>query len=187
MAGKLRIRKRGHYWVLLVDRFGVDAFNTKLEAYGEKVALQGKRREHEAEERHDRVPSPTVRKYCEQRGFSRFVCNGGFDYLLRCWERIVAHVDEGYQGSIDEYLNDMDVRRIINELLPLASDEEQDKVERVGPSLDGRFLKATCPVDSCIWGQENAAKYDYRRDRDWWYYRIPINLGRVSDQDKWPQ
>jgi hypothetical protein len=80
-------------------------------------------------------PSPAVRKFCEQRKFSRFVRDGGIDYLLRRWTRIVAHVEEGYHGIFEEYLNDMDARRIMSELLPIASDEERARAEAVVPEL----------------------------------------------------
>ena len=130
-------------------------------------------------------PSSAVKQYCEQHGFSRLVRDGGLDYLLRRWDRIVAHVDEGYHGLFVEYLNDMDARRILNELLPIASAEERAGFERLVPPLDDRFLRATRPVDFCIWGKETAAKCGYRHDRDWWYYRVPTNLSRVSDREEW--
>ena len=131
-------------------------------------------------------PSPAVSRYCDQRGFSSRVRDGGFGYLLDRWTKIVAEVEAGYRSLFDEYLNDMDARRIIDELTTRASDDEWAEVEAVLPSLDARFHAATRPVDSCIWGEHNAAKHAYRADRDWWYYRVPKNLDRVSDSDRWP-
>jgi len=96
----------------------------------------------------------------------------------------VAHVEEGYNGIFEEYLNDMDARRITNELLPIASDEERARAEAVVPGLDERFFKVTVPVDSCIWGGKIAANYGYRPDRDWWYYRLPIDVSRASGFDR---
>ena len=92
----------------------------------------------------------------------------------------MAHIEEGYHGIFEEYLNDMDARRIMSELLPIASDEERARAEAVVPSLDGRFFKVTVPVDSCIWGAEAEANYGYRCDHDWWYYRLPIDVSRAS-------
>jgi hypothetical protein len=129
-------------------------------------------------------PSPAVRKFCEQRKFSRFVRDGGIDYLLRRWTRIVAHVEEGYHGIFEEYLNDMDARRIMSELLPIASDEERARAEAVVPELDERFFKVTVPVDSCIWGPQREADYGYRPDHDWWYYRLPIDVSLASGFDR---
>ena len=84
-------------------------------------------------------PSPGVRQYCEERGFSQNVREGGLEYLLRGWEHIVAEIEGGYQALLDEYLNDMDGRHIISELLPIATAEEKAKAEGTMPSLDDRF------------------------------------------------
>src|SRR5437763_4377769 len=120
-------------------------------------------------------PSPDVGRYCEQRGFSSRVREGGFGYLLDRWTKIVGEIEAGYRGLFDEYLNDMDARKIIDELATYASDEEWSEVEALLPSLDDRFLAATRPVEHCIWGERNATKHGYRADRDWWYFRVPTN------------
>jgi hypothetical protein len=130
-------------------------------------------------------PSPDVRRYCEERGFSSRVCEGGFDYLLDRWTRILTAVEEGYRFSFDEYLNDMDARRIIDELTTHAIDEEWAAVDAVLPALDDRLRAATRSVEVCIWGERNAAKHGYRADREWWYFRVPTNLARVGDRGRW--
>ena len=53
----------------------------------------------------------------------------------------MAHVEEGYHGISEEYLNDMDARRIMSELLPIASDEERARAEAAAPALDERFSR----------------------------------------------
>jgi len=131
-------------------------------------------------------PSPDVSRYCEQRGFSSRVREGGFGYLLEGWKHTVVEVEDGYRSLFDEYLNDMDGRKIIDELATHASDEEWAEVEAMLPSLDARFHAATRPVEVCILGEHNAAKHGYRMDRDWWYFRVPTNLGRVGDPGRWP-
>ena len=131
-------------------------------------------------------PSPDVSRYCEQRGFSSRVREGGFGYLVDRWTKVVADVETAYRGIFDEYLNDMDARKIIEELATYATDNEWAQVEAVLPSLDDRFHAATRPVEVCIWGELNAAKHGYRADRDWWYFRVPTNLERVGDRGRWP-
>jgi hypothetical protein len=133
-----------------------------------------------------RPPSPDVRRYSEEQAFSRLVCEGGFDYLLNRWARTVTAVEGGYRSLYDEFLNDMDARRIIDALATYADDDEWAGVEAVLPSLDARFLAATRPVETCVWGERNVAKYGYRPDRDWWYYRVPQDLSRVTDRGRWP-
>ena len=130
-------------------------------------------------------PSPAVRKHCVERGFSPNVSNGGFAYLLRSWKQTVDEIEDGYYALFDEYVNDMDGRRIISDLLPLACMKEKAEVEEVLPPLDLRFFNATHPVDACILGEDIAAKRSYRQDLDWWYYRTPIDLSKVPDRDRW--
>ena len=103
------------------------------------------------------------------------------------WQRTVGDVVEGFTGLFDEYLNDMDRRRIIDELLPLADDTERRMVAASLPALDDDFFKATLLTSSCIWGEDVAEKHEYHPGHDWWYYRIPSNLGRVEDPDAWPK
>lgn len=131
-------------------------------------------------------PSPDVSRYCEERGFSSRVREGGTWYLLDRWTKIVVEVEAGYRGLFDEYLNDMDARAIIDELATYASDDEWAEIEAMLPSLDDRFQAASRPVQVCIWGEHNAAKHGYRADRDWWYFRVPANMQCVEDRDRWP-
>jgi hypothetical protein len=98
----------------------------------------------------------------------------------------VGDVVEGYTALFDEYLNEMDGRRIIDELLPLADAAERVMVEASLPVLDNSFIEATLPTDSCIWGEDVAQRHEYQPGRDWWYYRIPSDLGRLEDPDAWP-
>jgi hypothetical protein len=107
-------------------------------------------------------------------------------YLLVVWEHVVGEVNDGYRALFDEYLDDMDGRRIIDELLILVDDAERAELEVSLAALDDRFFKATDPVDSCIWGEAAAAKQGYERNRNWWYFRIPTNLSSVEDRDEWP-
>ena len=99
----------------------------------------------------------------------------------------VQEVVGGYTASFDEYLNDIDGRSIIDELLPLADATERAMVEASLPALDGSFIKATLPTSSCIWGEDVAQEHKYQPGRDWWYYRIPSNLDRAEDSDAWPK
>lgn len=131
-------------------------------------------------------PSPAVRELATQRGFSSNVRDGGFEYLLRVWRSTVREVEVGYSALFDEYLNDMDGRKIIDALLPVASESERQKVTTEVRQLDARFFAVTRPVDDCIWGADNARKHGYTRQRDWWYYRVPTDLSRAEYSDQWP-
>lgn len=132
-------------------------------------------------------PSRPVREYCIQRGFAERICNEGLDYLVETWKRTVDEVLEGYRGLFDEFLNDMDGRQIISELMQLGSEEEGTRVLEPLASLDQSFFKVTQAIDVCIWGENQAAKHGYDPQQNWWYYRVPENLDSVEDRDAWPR
>jgi hypothetical protein len=118
-----------------------------------------------------------IQQYCEQRKFASFVIKEGLDYLIPRWEMTVQAIKSGYTLSVDEYLNDMDTRRIIDEVWSLASDEQVDQYHNRLQAADQEYFDFTVPVQNCIWGSKNVAKYGYRPDHHWWYYHIPINTG----------
>lgn len=64
-------------------------------------------------------------EYCRRRGYSELVVEGGFEYLVSSWERTVMKIETGYTGMLLEYQNDLDRRRIIHNLWPLTSAEQQ--------------------------------------------------------------
>ena len=134
-----------------------------------------------------RPPSRDVRQQCEERGYSRHVREGGFDYLFHRWTKTVVAVERGYHLSFYEYLNDMDGRRITDELATYASEVEWKDVEAALPALDARFLAATLPTRICICGEQLAMERGYRSDRDWWYYRVPADLSKVNDFKRWEE
>jgi hypothetical protein len=131
-------------------------------------------------------PSAKVRQFCIEQGFSVRVCEDGFEYLLQGWESTVSEVETGYRALFDEYLNDVDGRDIINRLLPLAEDKERAMVESRLPEIDSRFIEATVPTGTCIWGVEAAARDGLDQQQHWWYFRVPGKLDLVEDRENWP-
>ncbi len=56
-----------------------------------------------------------VRQYCEERGYSVAVIKGGTEYLMNHWERTVIAIAAEEPQYVDDYLNDMDTRQILDE------------------------------------------------------------------------
>ncbi len=73
----------------------------------------------------------------------------------------------------DDYLNDADGRRIIADLWPHLPANEQEPVATRLAAADTLIRAHLIPTDECIWGKENALKYGYTRERDWWYFNRP--------------
>lgn len=90
---------------------------------------------------------------------------------LEQWARTVADVERGYPLTLDDYLNDLDVRHALRHVD--ASSPEADLLV----ALDDRFRAATYPSGECVWGEENAAAEAWDRERHWYYWRLPRHPG----------
>ncbi|HJQ57216.1 MAG TPA: hypothetical protein VJ890_09935 [Vineibacter sp.] len=112
---------------------------------------------------------------------------------VAAWERIVAQVEAGYAFGLDDWLNDMDLRRRIEEAIegiravggPISPSERiPNKQARVHLSLcDKRFRRATVATDTCTWGTRVAAREGWRADRQWWYFRRPRRSNASLDRE----
>lgn len=114
-----------------------------------------------------------VREYLQHRGYADFVVAGGLKGLVDGWERVVDSIVRGEEQFQDDYLNDMDGRRILAEALAVASPAERQRWEARVRAADDRVRPHLVPTAKCLWGEENAARYGYTRERDWWYYHRP--------------
>ncbi|WP_088894926.1 hypothetical protein [Leptolyngbya ohadii] len=118
-----------------------------------------------------------IQEYCKHRKFASFVIENGLDYLIPTWEKTVLEIKTGYTSMREEYLNDMDTRKIIDEVWSLASDEQIEQYQDRLQAADKVYFDSTVPVEDCIWGSENEIKYGYSKEQHWWYYHVPIDKG----------
>ena len=97
---------------------------------------------------------------------------GGLDYLVNSWEDLASQVETGNeQWMWEEWVNDLDGREIIQDLLDHVPESRValEVVERA----DKRFAASTIPTDACQWGDDNAKRHGWTRDKNWWYWRKP--------------
>jgi hypothetical protein len=117
-----------------------------------------------------------VREYLSAKGYADRVVGGGIPYLVAAWERTAASIVAGKAQDWDDYLDAMDGRRILEEALSIALPEERAKwISRVR-AADDQGRAHLVPTEVCIWGEANAEKHGYSRERDWWYYHRPRAL-----------
>lgn len=117
-----------------------------------------------------------VRAYLEERGASEAILAEGLEGLVQRWGEIVRAVETRYNYTLDQYLNDLDVRGLIEGAARVAP---RDLVAFVRPDLeelDARMLAATVPTH-CLWGHEVQDEEGFTEDRDWWYFRRPAQPG----------
>ncbi|RYG38720.1 hypothetical protein EON81_02860 [bacterium] len=82
---------------------------------------------------------------------------------LREWRDLVTQVESGYEFGVDDYLNDLSNRQILQRALDMEGQEwpagRKEKLE----DLDARFLRATEPWPEAEGWSKNA-----------WWIRKPI-------------
>ena len=122
-------------------------------------------------------PDP-VRRFLAKRGSPPHVVEGGLEGLLRGWEETVAAVAAGYPlDTLDDYLNDLDGRQILDEALAIASPRESAKVRARLDAADARFRALVTSVARCLWGDRAAREHAWTADRNWWYWSRPRRAG----------
>ena len=113
-----------------------------------------------------------IQEFCKKQKYAKHVIEGGLEYLIPRWEKIVSEIKNGYTQTIYDYLNDMDCRYIIYKVWSLASEQQIEEYRIRLNVTDKEYYNATFPVTDCIWGSK-AAKYKYNLEVHWWYSRIP--------------
>lgn len=98
------------------------------------------------------------------------------EYLLEGWRKTVNAVEDGYEKSIYEYQNDLGQRDLLEDLIGVATADEERKLRAILRPLDERFLTATEEATRAL-GRED--KLD---ERPWWN-RIPRRRGQELLED----
>ena len=119
-------------------------------------------------------PAETVREYLKKRGCPAVIADGGFEGLLDQWESIVDEIVEGYEGTLEDYVNDLDTRQMIEELLPRISN--QKLLARLSEA-DRTFKAAVKPRDKCLWDEDNARQHGWSKEKNWWFFSFPTRTG----------
>ena len=120
----------------------------------------------------DKLDDP-MRDFIRRQGWAPHILRNGLDYLILRWGKIVSNVVDGKPQYYYDYLNDMDTRRILGEILDRFPNEiKSEDVQRV-QDLDANIRKVLVPTKSCIWGENTAQKRNYTADIHWYYYHYP--------------
>jgi hypothetical protein len=118
-----------------------------------------------------------VSDFLKGRGCPAHVIRGGLKGLVKNWENIVEHVAEGYILGLDDYLNDMDGRQLLEEVLAVASDQERNMYAGRLRQADSKMKKIVAPVGQCLWGDEIAEAEGWSVRKNWWYFMKPLKAG----------
>ena len=97
------------------------------------------------------------------------------EYLER-WNQVVQQVEQGYDFTIYDYTNDLDIRSRLESILDQTSrGSAKDKLARMIEAIDERFLNAT---------YERAIPLARGHSLDeWWWNRAPQKAGPELERD----
>lgn len=118
-----------------------------------------------------------ARAYLERIGASRSVVEAGLEGLVESWERVVEEVARGYRLDLDSYLNDLDVRQLIEEVLNVAEASDRAKARERLAIADRRMKTVVKPAGRCLWGERVAEEAGWTAEQNWWYFSQPITAG----------
>jgi len=125
-----------------------------------------------------KIPSDEpVADFLRDRGCPDHVVEGGLRGLVDTWEDVVESVGRGYPLGLDDYLNDLDGRELLEGALAVASKGEKMKyVERI-LRADRRMKALVKPAGRCLWGDDTAKREGWTPQKNWWYFSRPIDAG----------
>ncbi|MEP6574693.1 MAG: hypothetical protein ABJD11_18475 [Gemmatimonadota bacterium] len=114
-----------------------------------------------------------VRDLLRRQGAPYSVIANGLRGLVENWERVVSMVLDGYPLTLDDYLNDMDGRQLLENALDVTPDEVRESVISRVRDADMRIRMSLVPAGRCLWGRIVAEDEGWREDRNWWYFERP--------------
>lgn len=121
--------------------------------------------------------STADREFLKTKGAADHVVLGGVTGLLEGWEKVVAAVGQGYALGLDDYLNDMDGRQLLEETLAILPEGERQTYREKLTQSDRMMRSLLRPTDRCLWGDRTAQQEGWTREKNWWYFSIPQQAG----------
>jgi hypothetical protein len=123
-----------------------------------------------------------VRQYLRRRGVSASVVKGGLEGLVDRWDSVVDAVREGYDLTMPDYVNDIDLREVLRGALEVAPGSERQRAEQRVSQLDRSFRDLTVDCGP-VCGEEIAAENGLDPVDQWWYYRRPRRPGPDFEEE----
>ncbi|HXG45242.1 MAG TPA: hypothetical protein VNJ71_10850 [Gemmatimonadales bacterium] len=118
-----------------------------------------------------------VRDFLRRSGAPYAVIAAGLRGLVANWERVVDLIAAGYPHGLDDYLNDMDGRQLLENALDVAPAELREEALVRVREADRRVRLYLVPAGRCLWGTIVAEEEGWDPERHWWYYERPAHPG----------
>ena len=104
-----------------------------------------------------------------------FIRQDGLNYLIpNCKSFADNYADK--EDLIYDWLNVLDSRSIIDEILVILPYIERVKIAEVLKIIDTEFIEKTFEINECVWDSKIEKEKKYDRQKNWYYYRMNQNL-----------
>jgi hypothetical protein len=95
--------------------------------------------------------------------------------LIDQWAELTSGLEtQDYTFDLDNWRNDVDVRELILEALPMFSREEIGDHALKLDQADAAFKTSTRASRRCVWGHGIQSKEKWTPEANWWYFRTPL-------------
>ena len=121
-------------------------------------------------------PDPS-QAYLKSRGCPPHVVAAGLAGLLDYWRDTATAIRAGYNLTLDDYLNDMDARQLIDDTLPHTTPRGHKQAIVRLYEIDESVRPHLRPIDKCLWGPKAEADNNWTPDQNWWYFSLPKSPG----------
>lgn len=121
-------------------------------------------------------PDPVV-VFLQSQGCSRAVIEGGLSGLVTAWEQVIDRVAGEYAEGLEDFLNDMDKRELLNEAWQVARDDQRAECRDRLEAADRRMRDLLLPADHCLYGDVVAEAEGWTPEVEWWYFGVPARAG----------
>jgi hypothetical protein len=100
------------------------------------------------------------------------------------WAEFVSGLEvRDYTFDIDNWRNDVDIRQLIEDALPMFSREEMGDHALKLDAADKAFTAATRVFKKCIWGHGTQKKENWSPQKNWWYFRTPVRSNEQLEDE----
>ena len=100
--------------------------------------------------------------------------------LIARWKQVATHA-AAYDLTLDDWLNDLDLRALIERQLSIASAPLTAELSSGLAAADAEFRRGTRESARSLWGE--AGERDHDREMHWWYFRYPSAPGPEMHAD----
>lgn len=93
----------------------------------------------------------------------------GLQQFLERWERFVRNVEAGYEGGLDDYLQNLELREGLHSLLKRLPLQEREAIAALLSRWDERLRFSTRPTSLSL--APHVDEFD-----SFWWNRVPLKL-----------